>query len=404
MKQKSELDDSNKIKFKDSALFHKIFDEFIDFAKVLTWKELFFAVLAMILLGTSVAMIQSTMMGMSSWDAVSRNIYENTPLIYSWINPIVAIVLMTIVHLIAWKRPSIMFFFPLWISLIIGAVIDLELLFLPSMEDQHLVFNILYLVGASFLVGIGLNLLQYVKFPLPAIDRFCQAIADRFHLTFGQGKFIGEVSALLGAVVLGLIFSTQGDWFYLGYTTIYYVIALGFIVDLVRNPLYRILGIESIEIFADDLLKEDTVKNKLVKASRALIIKEGKILLLHYQKDDFYLIPGGTKKKGESLEQCLKREVLEETGLKIKIKEQRLVVKEYFPEKNFENHYFSVRLKSDKIHHNLIKLTKEEKEHNIVLKWIDVNEAIDLLSEHETENPFWMQLMYREFIALITAL
>jgi ADP-ribose pyrophosphatase YjhB (NUDIX family) len=51
----------------------------------------------------------------------------------------------------------------------------------------------------------------------------------------------------------------------------------------------------------------------------ALFDSDGKILLLHRKDNDKWTMPGGTLDFGESLTDCAIREVLEETGLQIRI-------------------------------------------------------------------------------------
>ncbi len=386
---------------KINKIFLVVFGEFSEFVKSMTWKKLLLSILGMVLLGTSVALIYSTNMGMSAWDAVSVNIIENTVLEFRHVNPIIALSLMTLAHLILWKKPNIMFFFPLLVSFLIGAVIDVEVLFMPVVANLNIGFNILYLVIASFLVGFGLNLMIYIDFPLPAIDQFCKAIATRFHLTFGQGKYAGEIFAMVFAVILGLIYSTWDHYFYLGFTTIYYILALGYVVDLVRNPLYRFLGIQTVDLFDDDLTEDDVKNNEVIMTSRAILMNKGKILLLHYLDEDFYLIPGGTREKGESRERCARRELLEETGYKVKVNEERLIIRSFHPTRTFENHYFLTKLRKDKIYTEKIQLTDEERKAGIEMLWIEPVKAIELLSSHETASGKGMYLMNREFIALI---
>lgn len=55
----------------------------------------------------------------------------------------------------------------------------------------------------------------------------------------------------------------------------------------------------------------------------ALIIENGKVLMLHHKKLGVWLYPGGHIEKNETPEQALKREVKEETGLDIDIVGQR---------------------------------------------------------------------------------
>lgn len=49
-------------------------------------------------------------------------------------------------------------------------------------------------------------------------------------------------------------------------------------------------------------------------AIRAIVIKKGKILLLHTERYQDYSLPGGGVSQGESLQQALIRELFEETG------------------------------------------------------------------------------------------
>ena len=59
---------------------------------------------------------------------------------------------------------------------------------------------------------------------------------------------------------------------------------------------------------------------KVVKrlAIKGVVMKEGKVLLIHTNKGD-YKFPGGGVKKGEEIEETLKREIAEETGFSLKV-------------------------------------------------------------------------------------
>ena len=50
---------------------------------------------------------------------------------------------------------------------------------------------------------------------------------------------------------------------------------------------------------------------------RGIILRDGKVAMVHSLKYDYYKFPGGGMEAGESLEQALLREVAEESGLQV---------------------------------------------------------------------------------------
>lgn len=207
-----------------------------------SWKKLLIYLIGLSLLGLSVTLMQQTRLGMSSWDALSRNFYEGIPIDYKYLNPIVALVLVVGAYLLQKKHFSVWMLFPLAISFYVGLVIDLLLLVIPAVANAHWLLNALYLALAIFICAIGLNLVLFCRFPLPALDELCQAIAKRLHTTFGKGKLVGELVALIASVLFGLWFGHQANWFYLGPTTVIFTFAIGFTVDWLKQPLSRLLG------------------------------------------------------------------------------------------------------------------------------------------------------------------
>jgi 8-oxo-dGTP diphosphatase len=65
-------------------------------------------------------------------------------------------------------------------------------------------------------------------------------------------------------------------------------------------------------------------------SARALIIKDDKILLHEFDRGDYYNLPGGGLELDESLRDAVKREVLEESGISVNVKEL-LYIYEYNP-------------------------------------------------------------------------
>ena len=68
-----------------------------------------------------------------------------------------------------------------------------------------------------------------------------------------------------------------------------------------------------IEIFGEDRYPEYT---KIREGCRGILIRGGKILLSYFKSLNIYMIPGGGIEPGESLEECCKRELGEECGVR----------------------------------------------------------------------------------------
>jgi 8-oxo-dGTP pyrophosphatase MutT (NUDIX family) len=70
------------------------------------------------------------------------------------------------------------------------------------------------------------------------------------------------------------------------------------------------------ELYRDDknLLDFNNGKIVLRNAARAIILNENKILMVFLEKTNEYKFPGGGIEKNETVEEALKREVLEEVG------------------------------------------------------------------------------------------
>jgi len=61
------------------------------------------------------------------------------------------------------------------------------------------------------------------------------------------------------------------------------------------------------------------IKEKIIERVRAIIIDSNKILLINRIKtdDSYWVIPGGKVEQGESHEEAIKRECLEELGIEV---------------------------------------------------------------------------------------
>lgn len=55
-------------------------------------------------------------------------------------------------------------------------------------------------------------------------------------------------------------------------------------------------------------------------SASALVLKDGKILAV--ETDGYYMLPGGLMERSESFQECAQREVEEETGFEVEIREE----------------------------------------------------------------------------------
>ena len=103
----------------------------------------------------------------------------------------------------------------------------------------------------------------------------------------------------------------------------------------------------------DNWIEENLYKRILDKMPiptvDSIVVHGGKFLLLRRNNPPvkgMWWLPGGRVRRGETLEQAVKREVLEETGLECKILRQVGVINQIFPEVHTVSVYFLVESNS----------------------------------------------------------
>lgn len=140
-------------------------------------------------------------------------------------------------------------------------------------------------------------------------------------------------------------------------------------------------------IYNNDNLTEEDI-NRIVKRAKALIVNSNDEILVAFCHNNYYLV-GGHVEKGETFEECLVREIKEETGIDITIKKIKpfftitYINKDYpssgINTKSAANYYY---IKSDiKPDLTKIDLTNDEKEGNFELKYIHKSKILEELKE-----------------------
>ena len=134
-------------------------------------------------------------------------------------------------------------------------------------------------------------------------------------------------------------------------------------------------------------------------ACRAVVIRDGHVLLSYETVNDQWMIPGGGLEPGEDEAACCVREVAEETGHIIEPSSCVLELDEYYEDCRYVDRYFfgAVTGRCER------QLTDREKAVGMEPRWLPVEEALDIFSRHAdyTDTDEMRRGMYlREYTAL----
>lgn len=132
---------------------------------------------------------------------------------------------------------------------------------------------------------------------------------------------------------------------------------------------------KKIEIFGANRFETFT---KTRFGSRAVIVRNGKILLVNETKSGWRLLPGGGIEENESPEECCVREAEEETGYIVSPALEFLNLYEYYEEYRYISHYFVCEVTGV----GKINLTESEKKRGLEPQWIPLNDAMNIFSRH----------------------
>lgn len=134
-------------------------------------------------------------------------------------------------------------------------------------------------------------------------------------------------------------------------------------------------------------------------ACRAIIVKDGKMLLSYETVTDQWMIPGGGLEPGETEKDCCIRETAEETGLRVMPSECLLEIDEYYGSWKFISKYFLCEVIGEAPRH----LTQREIDAGMEPRWLDVENAKAVFADHasyaETDE-MRRGLYFREYTAL----
>ena len=145
-------------------------------------------------------------------------------------------------------------------------------------------------------------------------------------------------------------------------------------------------------IYNYDYLNDEDI-TEIVIRMKALIINNKNILLGN--ENDIYQFPGGHLEDKETFEECLKREVLEETGILLFDNEiKRPFMKVTFMNKDWpevgknrkaEIYYYLIET-DKKPDMSKVDYTEHEKKGNFKVEFVPLNEAINVIEKNISKN------------------
>ncbi len=119
----------------------------------------------------------------------------------------------------------------------------------------------------------------------------------------------------------------------------------------------------------------------------AIIIRNGKILMVGNDRVDYLYSVGGRIKFGETSEEAVVREVFEETGVKMKVDRLGFIHENYFYGDAASNlgklvyeisYFYYMKVPED---FEPVCMSMTEDDHEEFLRWIDVNDSIKYYPE-----------------------
>ena len=140
-------------------------------------------------------------------------------------------------------------------------------------------------------------------------------------------------------------------------------------------------------LYNSENLKEEDI-NRIVKRAKMLIINSNNEILFAHAKHTYFFV-GGRLEEGETFEEGIVREVLEETGIDIPLEKREPFFTITYMNRNYPSigvntksiaHYYC--MKSDmKPNLEKMKLTEEEKSWKFELIYVDKDKALEELNK-----------------------
>ncbi|MHC0036213.1 YczE/YyaS/YitT family protein [Pseudoneobacillus sp. C159] len=164
-------------------------------------KRLVFWLIGIVILSLGASLTIKANMGVGAWDALNVGLSKMTGLTVGSFVIIMGLILLFVNALLLKTRPDYLAVFTFFI---IGTLIDFWLLvMLVDFNPSTSIFKFTTLVIGLLVIGIGVAMYLQPKFPINPLDNFMVGISQRLGVSFVVAKTIGEVIALVFALIVG---------------------------------------------------------------------------------------------------------------------------------------------------------------------------------------------------------
>ncbi len=141
-------------------------------------------------------------------------------------------------------------------------------------------------------------------------------------------------------------------------------------------------------------------KYRVRKTARAVLLDmNGRVALFHSAKWGYYKVPGGGIERGESPEEALRREVLEETGYKSRAGNELGVIMEYRDRIGLLQISYCYTATTEGTQASQ-RLTKSELRERFSLEWHSMEDATAIVRERKSSDYFRSFIRARELALL----
>lgn len=152
--------------------------------------------LVFVALGVSLTIISD--FGAGAWDALNVGLSTTIGLsIGTWVI-LIGILMLIVCSILERSAPKITSMIS---SIIIGAFIDIWLLLLKDITIDIYLYQFLIFMLGIIIISFGLSLIIFTNFPPGPIDYFVLTIKNKFNLSIGQAKTLGEGIGLILAIL-----------------------------------------------------------------------------------------------------------------------------------------------------------------------------------------------------------